>query len=199
MTATQGLLVVVVVWLAIGLTASVVMGRRGHSAFEWLVVGSILGPLSVPVAMSAVRSGRDVSPRELTSPVPGGGAVDVLVGIDGSEASHDALRRSVALLGDRIGRLVLATVVDVETATSGGPALRDSEAALDRLAGETAGGRAGSVVLSGLPANALKGYAAEHDFDLLVVGRRGRGATKALLGSTAAGLGHGSPVPLLIA
>lgn len=32
-------------WLAIGLVLAVVMGRRGHSGFAWLVVGTVMGPI----------------------------------------------------------------------------------------------------------------------------------------------------------
>ncbi|MFN8233050.1 MAG: universal stress protein [Actinomycetota bacterium] len=198
MSATQVLLVAFVVWIAIGLTAAVVMGRRGHAAFTWLVVGAVLGPLSIPVAIRSVRAGGEVAPRELRAPTPGGGTIDVLVGIDGSDASHAALERSIELIGDRVGRLVLATVLDVETASTGGPERREREAELEGLASGKTGGAAGVVVLAGRPADTLRAYAAEHGFELLVVGRRGRGASKAILGSTASALSERSDVPLLI-
>lgn len=198
MSATQVLLVVFAVWIAIGLTAAVVMGRRGHAAFSWLVVGAILGPLSIPVAIRSVRAGGEVAPRELRAPIPGPGTIDVLVGIDGSEASRAALERSIELLGDRIGRLMLATVVDLETAAADGAQAREREAELERLASGIAGGLAGSVVLAGKPADSLRTFATQNGFELLVVGRRGRGASKAILGSTAAALSERSGVPLLI-
>ncbi|HEV8627025.1 MAG TPA: hypothetical protein VG034_21480 [Acidimicrobiia bacterium] len=44
-------LVVAVSWLAIGLTLSLVMGRRGHDAFTWLVLGTLFGPLGASKAL----------------------------------------------------------------------------------------------------------------------------------------------------
>ena len=39
-------------WAAIGLVLSVVMGRRGHSGFSWLLLGAILGPLAFVLAIA---------------------------------------------------------------------------------------------------------------------------------------------------
>jgi len=54
------------------------------------------------------------------------------------------------------------------------------------------------VILAGRPADALARYAAENGFEVLVVGRRGHGAGKALLGSTAVSLSRQAGVPVLI-
>lgn len=41
------------VWMGIGVVLAVVMGRRGHSSFGWLVLGAVLGPLAVVLAIDA--------------------------------------------------------------------------------------------------------------------------------------------------
>jgi nucleotide-binding universal stress UspA family protein len=194
MTATQVLVVAVVVWVAIGLIASLVMGRRGHDAFGWLVLGAVLGPLAVPLAVRAVRGERPRSARVVRTGSEGEGAIDVLVGIDGSDTSARALEAAVSLLGPRVGRLTLAQVVEHDAP----PIRRDTETSLGLLAATLGDGVAGAVVLIGKPSEALSSYATSNDFEMLVVGRRGRGASRALLGSTATQLAHGADVPVLI-
>jgi hypothetical protein len=44
-----------VVWLMIGVASGITMGRRGHDAFTWMVLGATLGPLVVPLALSTQR------------------------------------------------------------------------------------------------------------------------------------------------
>src|SRR5690348_5187902 len=89
------------------------MGRRGHDSFGWLVLGTVLGPLGVILAIAA-RSDEKLDPARLRlgpRAIPASGTIDVLVGYDGSAESLAALQTVPALLGDRLGRLTVATVV----------------------------------------------------------------------------------------
>src|SRR4051794_19237002 len=107
-------LVIAACWAAIGIVLSTVMGRRGHSGFEWLVLGTLLGPLGVILAVDAWRHDEDLHEAVLVGGVhalPRRGPVDVLVGYDGSPESVAALDSALALLGERLGRLSVATVV----------------------------------------------------------------------------------------
>ena len=108
----------------IGVTASLVMDRRGHSSFTWLLLGAVLGPLVIPIGMSTIRA-ESRHPRaqaRLTEEgEQGPGTVDVLVGIDGSVQSAAALRAALDLFADRIARLTLAGVIDNNSAISGRP------------------------------------------------------------------------------
>jgi nucleotide-binding universal stress UspA family protein len=192
------LIAALLVWLAIGLTASVMMGRRGHDAFGWLVIGTVLGPLAIPIAVRTIREEQSTRGREIRAGSPGVGSVDLLVGLDGSEASERALRRSLELLGNRVGRLTLATVLGHEGPATGWFDEADAVSALERIAAALPGHEPGAVVLRGRPADALVRHADEHGAELLVVGRRGHGATKALLGSTAHRLAQREGVPVLI-
>jgi nucleotide-binding universal stress UspA family protein len=107
------------------------------------------------------------------------------------------------LFGGRVGRCVLAAVVDFDAVASRAswPERRDAEACLAAEA-ERARARLGSeptqVVLTGAPADALRDYAAANDIDVLVVGSRGRGAAKLVFGSVAASLSRATPVPVVI-
>ncbi|MGH9011216.1 MAG: universal stress protein, partial [Acidimicrobiia bacterium] len=92
-----------VAWLAVGLMLALVMGRRGHDAFSWLILGTLFGPLGAVFAIEA-RS-EEFSRPELVAPrQSGAGPVDVLVGFDGSAESRAALAAVADLLGPRVGR-----------------------------------------------------------------------------------------------
>lgn len=198
MEGSEILLVVGVVWVTIGITASVLMGRRGHDAFGWLVIGIVLGPVAIPLAVRSIRDERTAVAREVQAAGPGTGTVDVLAGLDGSGTAGEALRRAVHLLGDRIGRLTLAGVVGHEDPATGWSREADAVSALRGTANEVPEHEPGIVVLHGRPADALARYAAEQGFEMVVVGRRGRGASKAVLGSTAKRLSERSEVAVLI-
>jgi nucleotide-binding universal stress UspA family protein len=197
-TTTEALMIGAAVWLAIGLTLALLMARRGHSAFQWFIVGSVLGPLSLPLAMSAIREERPLT-RDLIQGVSGGGRIDVLVGVDGSSESEAALRSAVDLLGGAIGRLTLASVItfDNDSTQARENAARAAQG-LAATATATTGHEPGTVLLSGQPGEALVEHANNEGYGLLVVGRRGKGASKVLLGSTAVRVANASEIPVLI-
>jgi hypothetical protein len=70
MTATTVLTIVVFVWLVIGAVTAIVMSRHGYSAYSWAVLGSVLGPLVIPLAWSTLArrraGGRDTAMRRST-------------------------------------------------------------------------------------------------------------------------------------
>ena len=188
-------IVIVLVWMLIGLTLSVVMGRRGHMGWGWGILGAMLGPLAVVAAIATARHEDEDRPAVIAPAQERGGPVDVLVGIDGSSESHLALGRILALLGPRLGRLCLATVLPFEDV----PAHRAKALAdLDRHAQLSGVAEAGQELLYGSPAQALADFAVAEGYALLVVGTRGAGISKAVVGSTASSLAAGSPVPVLM-
>ncbi|MGH9009836.1 MAG: hypothetical protein ACRDYF_08335, partial [Acidimicrobiia bacterium] len=93
------------VWFAAALTAAATMRRRGHDGFAWAVLFAVLGPLAVPLAVSAERH-RPPEP----SPGEHPGPLDVLVAVDpaaGTEATT-AIERLVAVAGERVSSVTLA-------------------------------------------------------------------------------------------
>ena len=50
MSPTAFLVSVSIVWLAIGVISSIVLGRRGHDPFRWGLFGAVFGPLVIPMA-----------------------------------------------------------------------------------------------------------------------------------------------------
>ena len=201
MTTTQ---LVALAFLATWTTSSVGLGllmrRRGYSGFGWGVIGAILGPLGVLVALARQdpRRGEHWSRAGL----PARGTVDVLVATDGSVASIAAATAAVGILEDRLGRVTVATVephdATPEEADRARQAVEGTTAALsDRL--QDLAGVPGVVVLHGRPADALLAFAHKDRYELIVLGSHGRGRSSLLLGSTAAHLLHESTVPLLVA
>ena len=187
--------VIAAVWLTVGVVLAVIMGRRGHLTFGWGILGATLGPLAPLVALGVARHESEEGPAHLVSAASAGGSVDVLVGIDGSPECRVAMERVVTLLGPQLGRLTLATVVpydDVPVHT------RTAIAELDRHARLCGVPAPGEELLHGQPARALTDFAVAGRYGLLVVGSRGGGLAKTVLGSTASALASGCPVPVLM-
>lgn len=186
-------LVMAISWLAVGLTLSLVMGRRGHDPFTWLVLGTLFGPLGAIFALAANDEGLRpelVAQRQSSGPGP----IDVLIGVDGSPESRAALLAVTELLGPRLGRLTLATVIPYD---SGFDRQRAARSALEQ-AGDALGGGPRLEVLHGRPAPVLLQRVAEDGYDLLVIGARGAGASNAFLGSTAVDVAQSAKFPVLL-
>lgn len=180
-------------WVVIGGGTAIVMARRGHDVTSWAVLGLVLGPLAAAFAIGSARSEADAGPAVLAAGRPGPGSVDVLVGIDGSPEASAALRAAVELHRQHLGRLCLAAVVPFDAEVDPGVT-----AALQGTAAEVAALAPTTVVLRGEPADALGAHARAEGFEVLVVGARGRGRAAGPLGSVAARLAAGAPVPVLV-
>jgi nucleotide-binding universal stress UspA family protein len=197
------LVIVIVIWVVTGLLTGLAMGRRGHSWFGWTVIGCVLGPLVIPVALGSVGEVVDAPAIAVSPGEEGSGRLRVIVGIDGSAESLAAVESAIALLDDEIGVLTLAAVVGVDAAWPDGTS-EDQQRARTALAeaaevAKREGGRAPETVLiTGAPARALLERATASGADLLVIGSRGRGASRTLLGSVATQLAASAPVPVLV-
>ncbi len=186
---------VALVWLATGLVLAVVMGRRGHDPFAWLVIGAVFGPVAIPLAVDACLHGEDSRVQILSHMWSrGAGPVDVLAGIDGSRECRAALDAAVELLGVRIGRLTLATVVPYD----GGTENEDSARVTLEAAAILLERPHRQEILRGRPAPALLRQAMLDGYDLLVIGAKGAGAAETVLGSTAMELARTAQVPVLM-
>lgn len=200
MDSSEELFVIVALaWALLGVSMALAMGRRGHQPFMWLVLGIVFGPLVLPLGMMTLRHDEPGMVERLSQGRPGTGSVDVLVGIDGSAHAEKALRRVIELLGSRLGRLTLAAVLDYDVA-AGSRLAEDHEQARGDLvhAANATSLRPETVLLSGRPGEALRKYALEQGYEVIVVGRRGHGASRVLLGSVASELARGGEVPALI-
>ncbi|HKY75210.1 MAG TPA: universal stress protein [Acidimicrobiia bacterium] len=175
-----------------------VLGARGSGGFEGLLLGSV----SDRVAQLA---NRPVAVVRTAAPVRGG---RVVVGIDGSARSRDALRWAAAeaLAREAILEIVHAwglpmmtsppvhaVIPNASTLEENGRAILDTAATDPALAGVTVNPH----VVAGSPARALLERATSAG--LLVVGTRGFGRVAgALLGSVSRQLLHHAPCPVVV-
>ncbi|MDK1476232.1 universal stress protein [Streptomyces sp. 549] len=197
--------IIIAAWVAIGLATALWMARRGHRDPGWLAMCILFGPAMAVAATERVQ--RRPEMLSLTRTGEGRpGRMRVLVGLDGSAASHSALDLAISLLGPHADTLVVAEVVDYDAAeldASGRPDGRLRVAkAQERL--DAAAARRGECamdceVLVGPPAETLRRFAEEQDIDLIVVGALGRGVSKRLLGSVSRALVADGGVPVLVA
>ena len=118
----------------------------------------------------------------------------MLVGFDGSPGSRAATEAVVRLLGDRLGRLTLVTVIPFD----GGVLVeQQARAALDREADRLGELAPGLEVVRGEPASALTAAAAAGGFDMIAAGTTGAGRAH-LFGSAARHLAGRTGVPVLL-
>ena len=211
-SSTAFLSLLMATFVCIGFVLAIVMGRLGRSPFAWGLLGLVLGPIAMLLALVEVRNKRPRWTRLVVSGDPGSGPVDVLVGIDGSPESAAATTAALELLGDRVGRLTLVAVTEVDDSVAGHQERerlreeleRQAEAVRAWLRERDVPAQAQKKVvpelqlMSGPPARTLDTIAAEDGYDLLVVGARGTGMSSVLLGSVATSLAARASVPVLI-
>ena len=180
-------------WTGIGALLSVVMGRRGHSATTWLVMGVLLGPFAIVLALASTATEEQADEWNATSS-PASGGLHLVVGYDGSATSLEAARTASTLLAGRLDSLTLCTVVPFGEVPAN---IAVAESRLTAAASELGAGTVTAVV-HGHPARALIDTAEAGGFDILVVGTRGHGLSERLLGSAATELAARSTVPTLV-
>lgn len=190
-------------WVLVGVAGALWMVRRGHDP-RWAVIAVALGPIFVPIALERVER----RPRlAVSGPAPPEREEKtrhgprVLIGLDGSVESQEALDWVLGILGSHSRILMLAEVVCYDATEDVADA--DVIAASQRLSSSAAraqdvGGQIRFAVLAGPPAEALRWFAEDQGVDLIVVGRRGRGLSTRLLGSVSSGLVRHSRLPVLV-
>jgi nucleotide-binding universal stress UspA family protein len=209
---TVFLSLLMVTFACIGFVLAIVMGRLGHSPFAWGLLGLLLGPIALLLALVEARNERPWWTRLVASGVPGSGPVDVLVGIDGSPESAAAPTAALELFGGRLGRLTLVAVTEVDDSVAGREERERLREELERQAEAVQAWqkeRDGPApaqqkvtpelqLMSGPAARTLDTIAAEDGYGLLVVGARGAGMSSVLLGSVATRFAARASVPVLI-
>jgi nucleotide-binding universal stress UspA family protein len=187
----------------------VVLGTHGRSAVEHVVLGSVAEKV-VRKAACAVLTVPRVAP-DATNAVP-----DVfhriVAGVDGSEASLDALTYALSLAEEADARLTVLRVVDVppelaewasESPEGQGYAERWTASVLARLHGLVPPSarrycHVDERVGPGQPSQEILRLAAEQHAGLIVIGAQGHGAlARVLFGSTAQDVVRHAACPVL--
>jgi nucleotide-binding universal stress UspA family protein len=196
-------ILIVLLWLLLGLGAALMfLGRRGYRGRAWYFLGAALGPLFVPIAMERGRRATHVLERTSAEGAGTGNQVTVLVGVDGSAESDQAVRDAARPFGPAHARIVLATVADPDVAEFGDDARRQEwhDLLAERADWLCPQGPAPVLeVLCGQPDVVLLEAAGAEAADALVIGRRGRGLSHRLLGSVAQSLTRRATIPVLLA
>jgi nucleotide-binding universal stress UspA family protein len=190
---------VFVAWVALGLVVGWVMGRRGFEPYTWTLLGVVLGPIAVVIAVAWLVRPPSWEPQLLRAGDVDrrAGTIDVLVAWDGSPEARAALRAVESLVADRVGRLTFTRVVAIDAPPD---VVHAAEAELEAACEASDVGRSPStVLLRGQPAVALKEYAHRLGYDVLALGTRGVGRSHALLGSVASALVRGAGLPVVMA
>ncbi len=191
-----------VIWLGFnllfGALSAYTASRWGRDPFGWLLLGAVLGPLGflLLVAMhadDARRSRQLLAERAVERGARAG--LRVLVATDGSICSAKAVQYVVERLRNTLGEVTVVSVLPLEMAN--GTAKPEDSPRRQRLEEEIQGQlgatcatlRAAGITCSkmvrfGDPADEIVRLAEEGGFDMIVMGRRGRGpVAKLLLGS----------------
>lgn len=200
MTVATGL--AIAAWLAIGLAIGVTMIRRGHSPVIWTAL-CFYGPLAGLLALTARVADSPEDPELIDKGRAGPGPLSVLVGLDGSAESANALDAVIGLFGGEVGQLTLATVINLDDAEiPGRESQRDSATALLRQASKEVESRVdltpATALLTGPPGPALSKYATDTGYHMIAVGSRGAGATRLVMGSAAMHLSASADTPVLV-
>jgi nucleotide-binding universal stress UspA family protein len=194
--------VLIIAWFGVtlffGALSALAASRWGRDPFAWLFLGSAVGPIAflllVFVHQDDLRRARPglAGPGSRTAVAAG---PHVLVAVDGSTPSERAVQYVVERFGPRLSEVSVVGVLAIERAEGqmaeeGSPRRRDLEEEIQRHLGSACESlRAAAlackpIIRFGDPATEILELVAEDAYDLVVMGRRGRGrAAKALLGS----------------
>lgn len=197
--STSFILGLIGAWVLCGVTTGFVMRRRGHDLVSWLLIGAVLGPFVIPLAVE-----RTTLERSTDTVVRVGehtpGPLDLLVGLDGSPESGRALESAMRFFGTTASTITLATVVDYDAPDSDmfQSIVGEAQAMLDEAVAALDRPDVATKVLFGKPDRALADFATTTGKELIVIGPRGHGAAKTVFGSVASTLAAGCAVPVLV-
>lgn len=199
MDSTQILLaVLIIIWLAGGAAVAIVMRRYGHEFGLWLALGMLLGPFAALFGRERHRLDKKRRPGRIAE--AHGGPFDAVAGIDGSEESVAAVQAALRLFGSSLTSLTLVTALGYESSGSFTGIVPRSQA-YSELADVASGlefGPIETMVVYGPPAKTIASLAQEGEFELIILGARGRGMSQAFFGSVPANLIGRSPVPVFV-
>jgi len=179
-------------WLALVAVTMVVVGylatRWGHDPFGWLLLSAAMGPIAVAALVATHQADR----ARHTVPAaerPAGERSRIIIASDGSAASERLARHVVELHRHGADVEVLAVCPYEARPGESERSQADARTEAERLtARAVATLRAGGIepevhVAYGRAAEQILRRANQTQADLVVIGRRGAGMTKALLGS----------------
>ncbi len=203
------LLEIVVPWLILVLVTMIIVTylalRWGRDPFGWLLLSAAMGPIAI-IALIGTRSADVERQRRPSAPgtrkVPG--RTRIVVGSDGSAAGS---RIADHILRDGSGNteVILVCVLPHEAEPGNSEqAGRERDASVAAMTGATlealgSGGVPARIAVAfGQPGEEIVRLADREQADLIIVGRRGAGVSRALLGSVSDHIVKHATRPVLI-
>jgi nucleotide-binding universal stress UspA family protein len=184
----------IIVWSAIVVATMLAVAylapRWGRDPFGWLLLSAVMGPIAL-VGLVGTRHS-DVERAKSPQPARARSENDhcVLIAVDGSAAGVAAARH-VAELSDEVGEAAVLAVLPHEAQPrTAGPSRDEYAERVQRITGpaldalRAANVPARVIVAFGVPGEEIVRAAERESVDVVVVGRRGAGLSRALLGST---------------
>jgi nucleotide-binding universal stress UspA family protein len=187
------IVVAVLIWAAIVVISMIAIAylatKWGRDAFGWVLLAAVLGPIAL-IALLGTRQSDLEKPRQAESRGERAAGIErtVLVAADGSAPAKRAAAY-VAEIHDEGSEALLLTVMPHESKPAAGGTSDEHERAIEtavrepRSVLEAAGVPVRVSVAYGSPGEEIVRCAAAEDAELIVMGRKGRGLSKALLGS----------------
>lgn len=192
----------IIIWLGIviasGLIVVYLARRWGHDPFGWALLSAFLGPMALVGLVGTYQADRSRRSHERRRPPSGAGPI--VLASDGSAAA-DAL---VAHVIGQDQEVVVLHVLPYEMRpgeAGAGLAMSTAEEATARTMRllRDAGLRPTLEVRYGVPGEAIEEFANEVNASLIVVGRRGSGLARTLLGSTSRHVVEHAARPVFVA
>ncbi|MGQ0802360.1 MAG: hypothetical protein ACT4PI_00630 [Actinomycetota bacterium] len=153
------------VWLTTGPVLAWRMGRQGFDPGSWLVLGLVVGPLAIPLALMDTLWWTPPPPLVVRRAQPGAGELDALVVVSPAEEWLARAQQAIDQLGAGLRRLAVVCVLP-----AAGPQRDQVEvaAALRRDAEILASPTIGLAVLFGRPDDAVRRFAAAEGYEVVV-------------------------------
>ena len=198
--------ILLIIWLAIVVVSAVVVSylahRWGHDPFGWVLLAAAMGPLAIVALVGRRQAERGTRPRAAASsgaPVLQDGPV--LVACDGSTAVRQLAERAREAA---YGREIVLLAVLPHEAREAGTLPAEAEGAARRMTAEgerilrAAGLSVREAVRYGAPGEEIVRHAEDEGASLIIIGRRGSGLTRALLGSVSTHVLQHATRPVLL-
>lgn len=160
---------VVLGWILSGITAALVMARRGHVTRPLVALGIVFGPLFVGFALvNLLPRERVTGPVVLREPRALGGRSHVTVAVLGDP--EDVIDRASIdhVTGPDVDRMELVWPVEFETADIDHESQRAARATLEAAAVTLDHRAPGLVLVPGSGTDAVRDYIEEHGADVIV-------------------------------
>jgi len=162
------------VWAVLGLSAALVMRRRGHEFPPAAILGILFGPLFIPLARRDLRA-HNPGERSIIVELPPerNGSVDVLISADLANTKMGIVGAIEREVGNGYGRLMIGAAIDYESAQTNVFSLRARQTAhrleVSAMTIESSH-PTGRVLVAGPHVDALVDFATRNRYDLVILG-----------------------------